>query len=389
MSRLIKKDNECKNKLIKLLASVENDSPFSEFDNDNEDNVINLNLGSCPSLLSKIPFTEKNIKIETKLVIFTVVKPRYGNPFLEFLTHKFPNDILSFPIVYTTNGELDDVGSNFIKKLNMPYSHLGYFVNDTYDILHDHLSCYSVYEVDIDKINSDKLMESSLMFSSLDRIWVTTNEVLNKQVLNMKISETVYDFISNIGEGISRLYKQGEIIPCPRIGYIGGDLDFIDSVIDKLNVSNVKQPNINIGDYNYGIISTFFKLSNKFDLVRSQHTNTQENDVNDPVNDDSNSNYSRIDEYRTNGIILRVAFWDKPVKCIEKICSIENITNENTQTTSRKIQKENIKIYSILKQQCYPLSIHHGRLTCKIENDIVCDSINVINVLKNKMFIFE
>lgn len=444
MSQLIKKDINCKNSVVKLLASVDDISPFAEFSYDtsqddagdagdaNSYTKLNLNLGSCPSLLQSMPFSDKNIKVEVRLVVFTVVKPKYGKPFLEFLTHLFPDGTLSFPIFNIINGEIDDVGNNFIKNLNMPSYHIGYFVNDTYDVLQDHLSCYSVYEVDIEGITSENIMDSSLMFSSINRMWVTTNEILNKKTLDTDICDYVFDFISNIGEGISRLYMNNELVPCPRIGYIGGTLDEIDVIIEKLNEKNIyndevinykkyssniitdsvgsnnnhnhkhkhnhkhnhkhKYKTITIGDFSFGIISTFFKISN----ICGNHGN-HGNDINDDGDgDNTNKKAKVIDEHQTSGVILRVAFWDKPVNCIEKINIIENSNSHSSSSHSShsshsSTNSNNYFInYKLPKQQCYPLSVHYGRLTINDNYNMrTTNNMNLINVLKQKMYIFD
>ena len=359
MSNLIKNDRKLKESIVKLLSSKNNNSPFAEFDYEYEEQTdINLNLGSCPSLLHTIH--ARNEKIEIQLVLLSVVKPNQGSPFLEFLTHRFPDETYSFPICYMNNGELDNTGNNFIKDLQMPITHIGYFENE----LNTHYrSYYSVYEVDFDSISDDIILNNgSIMFSTLDRMWLTTNEILNKTAINNKVNDRTFNFISNIGEGISRLYKQGEFIPGPRIGYIGGELDTIDDIIASLNEKQEKLENkktIEVGDFTYGVISSFYSIFKNID-------------------------FETISEPRNIGFILRVAFWDKPVNSIEKICTIERSKEKSSENDNDN--RISFTTYSLSREQCYPLSVHNGRLTTNNNKQKQND---VLNVLKHKMFIYD
>ena len=393
MSNLINKDKRAKYNAAKVFHSVrecdnhylENYSPFSEFDEHSKTktNMLpntqsiktgNIHFGLCPSIITNV----EHIDFDTKttniiMVVFSIVKPLYcGEPFLEFYVQRTHNDTLSFPFAtIQPNGLMNEGATNILNSLKMTTTHKGFFK-------YDENTYYSIFEAEhyaLTHLPTHFTERINHIYSNNDSMWITTSEIINKQVLNMDIENNVFIFISEIGEGITKLYHDDKLIPCPRIGYIGGDIDFIQNTIEQLNSTHIHSKNkeyINIGDFNYGIISAFFK-----DIPDNHRNET-------------------IKEMHNSGVILRVAFWDKPYKCKETEYTVRNAKRNIPNSANG-----DYSVYTVIntaKQQCYPLTIHHGEIytnsvNTNSTNQYLCDTsnhnINALQVLNNKMIIFK
>lgn len=366
MSSLINRDKRAKYNAEKMFASIGNYSPFSEFDDVNGDtNKIKIHFGRCPNIIKNIEqhiinFEQTRPKINIIMVIFSIVKPKNdGEPFLEYYVQRTHNDTLSFPFAtLQTNGLMCESANNILESLKMTTKHLGF-------LKYDDNTYYSIFEaehyecgLDGGTVLTSNTQRINHFYTTNDVLWITTSEIINKQVLNMDIENNAFIFITDIGEGFTRLYNNDKLIPSPRIGYIGGDIDYIEEI-----VNNCAYNTIEIGDFNYGIISAFF------------------NDIIDNTRDET------IKEMRNSGVILRIAFWDKPYKLHQQSYTVKNTKSK----TYCNHTDDKIELYSfdVPEQQSYPLSIHHGEILNNMYNCNHKIEMNALDVLKNKMIIFK
>ena len=191
---------------------------------------------------------------------------------------------------------------------------------------------YVVYEVET--INT----KDGMCGKSLSRgMWVTANELLSESILGCNVCGSVTRFISETGQGISRLYKNGMFIPAPQVYYTH------DNTVRSDGANRV----VVVGDLAYAIVKTFF--------ITGQ-------------NDQSDVSNVVLNATEKSGKITRVAVWsDDSVR--------DNYELESVVTGQRYS-------YCVLRAQessCCVLSSHLVLTT---------DSLDASEVLRRKMFIF-
>lgn len=302
-------------------------SPFSEFDDGPSFDDSSFHLGDCPSLRSELRDSNSDY---LRLALFSVVEPNNGNlPFIVFFVVKDDEGNWDFPVTRLNRDSTHTLRSDILHLFHSSYSRLGFFSDVEGKIP------YAVYEIESVSSSSGELCGNSLSRG----IWVTANEILDKSVLGCNVCSSVYRFISHIGEGVTRLYRNGVFIPGPQVYFSGSDF----------SEHRAADGSVTVGDLSYAIVKGFFE--------------TNSDDGSDVPNMVLNAS-------GTSGTVTRVAVWDENCKG-EKYDLESIVTGERCECSIVKVKKESYRV----------MSWHSGSLTT--------DSLDAAEVLRRKMFIFE
>lgn len=313
-------------KNVTLLKSKKHSySPFSEFDEGQSCQDESYHLGDCPNLRSDLDSIKSDY---IRLATFSVVDPGNGkHPFIVFFIVKDDEGKWTFPVTRARRKINCLLNPDLLNLFHSSYSRVGFFDDVRYRLP------YVVYEVET--INT----KDGMCGNSLSRgMWVTANELLSESILGCNVCGSVTRFISETGQGISRLYKNGMFIPAPQVYYTH------DNTVRSDGANRV----VVVGDLAYAIVKTFF--------ITGQ-------------NDQSDVSNVVLNATEKSGKITRVAVWsDDSVR--------DNYELESVVTGQRYS-------YCVLRAQessCCVLSSHLGSLTT--------DSLDASEVLRRKMFIF-
>lgn len=300
-------------------------SPFSEFDDTSEPG--DLHLGDCPGLTQVLCGTQPG---HVKLVLFSVVAPDNGhNPFIVFFVSMACDDRWSFPVSCYENGMLGNDGHSIMRTLGVSHNVLGFFRSSDDDVP------YMVCELAMTHDRDGHLCGNSGSCG----VWVTANEVLGGEVLGSLMSECVTRFITRTGEGMSRLYRNGEFIPAPEVYYapLG--------VIEK----GMTGDHLSLGDLAYAVVMTFFKTDD-----------SEGKGIPDSV----------FDVSVMSGTVVRLVVWEGGYRrtgfALESVSTGDRCCYDAVEAERR--------------HTCV-MSAHTGCLTT-----VACDAVTVVN---RKMFIFE
>ena len=309
------------------MKSKKNDySPFSEFDAGHSYGEEIFHLGDCPNLRSELGNTKSDY---IRLAIFSVVSPSNGkSPFIVFFIVKDDEGKWIFPVTRIRRNLNHILNPELLNLFRSTYSRLGFF-DDTYY----HLP-YAVYEIETITNTKDELCGNALSRG----MWVTANELLSDSILGYNVCSSITRFISNTGQGISRLYKNDKFIPAPQV-YYTHDYSIKSDITNKVMV---------VGDLAYAIVKTFFITG------RDDHSN-----ISNVV----------LNATEKSGTIIRVAVWDKN-------CKRDNYELESVVTGERY----SYCVLQALDTNCCVMSSHLGSLTT--------DSMDAAEILRRKMFIF-
>jgi hypothetical protein len=299
-------------------------TPFSEFDDSSD--CDSLHFGDCPGLTSEL---KGNVTDEVRLVLLSVVVPNNSDrPFIVFFVMKDGYDTWAFPSSGVKGGGLNRHCIDFVRSFRSSYSRLGYFSPGAGDG-----GTYAVYEIDTVSNSDDELCGNAASRG----IWVTANEILSGDILGYGVSADAVRFVTDIGEGITRLYKNGKFIPGPRVCYV--DADYVEAL--------TRSDAALVGNFAYAVVKTFFSTS-----------------------EDGETPVMVFGMTTTSGTIKRVATWDDTSEVTEFVLESPSAGQSCSYSTVR----------AHLSNVCF-LSSHTGCITT--------NGGNACEVLCKKMFIFE
>lgn len=350
MASSIMKDIRAKQRLATLRNSpsvcLGGTSPFSEFSNNP---FAGYHLGECPSMLPRLPVPAGPSR--TSVVIFTIVVPEAGNPYLAFYVRKRDNDTMGFHVAGVEHGVIDSSRDRLLRSFGVAYREIGHFYGNNTDAGD---MAYSVYEVDSYDVFGHSRAPATDDGSGL---WVTCEEMMSGEVLSFEIDCDTVRFVTDVGEGVTRLYKDGTFLPSPTVAYVSRNAYY--ECVHKTLVAGTDPGHIKVGDICYGILSSVFDTPAVSDL---------DGKGDEPIKISLSVGQDRSLQRTCD--VVRVVYWGENRDEFIGTLEMEG-TNEKCQYSVRRVKYADVAL----------LSEHVGYMASRSDN--------VVFVVNRKMFLFD
>lgn len=312
-------DAAVRRKCIQLREGILQESPFREFEEDYEDeqeHPSSYHLGPCSELRQQL---DPAYYGHATIVVFRVVRPRVNKAFLQFGMTKSSSGHYGFPGSTIESGKVCDVGQRFVKSLDPTSRFIGFVPSNSESVeTSTNESMFCIYECTNMKFPAVKDINRSLE-------WFCASELVSDRVLGCPLLSSARGFVTDVSNGLARLYFKGQFLPSPSVGFIGGSQKNVGEVSLNLQSSVRPDERLSLSDVELGLTMALYDSvvgENEIELIKQRNT----------------------------GSLLRVAYWTREdVLADDVVCIRDDEDSESDLHCER---------YLVSYCDCEQLSIH-------------------------------